>query len=147
MPPPTRGRKRYALAAPIVLAVAGLVIASSPHGSAAQAAVPNRRPVCNNIYFNLPSAVGDSVTIPVTDVAADPDLTPIRLTDVFGGAPIGSATISDNGTPTIPNDDVLVFTRASSTRGSVTLYWTVSDGSLSAQCQAYGNDSPPPPGG
>jgi len=55
--------------------------------------------------------------------------------------------ISDNGTPTVPNDDVLVFTRTSPDPGTVYLYWTVSDGSLSAQCVSDASDVPPPDNG
>ncbi|MDG4764383.1 hypothetical protein O7632_09745 [Solwaraspora sp. WMMD406] len=106
--------------------------------SSATAAGENRRPICNSIGFNLPTTVGGTVTIPVTDVAADPDLNPVALVSVFGGAPLGTVVISDNSTPDISHDDVLIFTRTSSGQGSAHLYWTVSDGSLSAQCVASG---------
>jgi hypothetical protein len=140
--------------APVVwasaLVTAGLATAAvvAATGGAAAATTANRRPVCNSIAFNLPTAVGGKVTIPVTDYAADPDLTPVRLVSVFnGGSPIGTVVISDNGTPTVTNDDVLAFTRTSAATGSVYLYWTVSDGSLSAQCVAQASDVPPPPNG
>lgn len=126
-----------------VAAATGLVAVASVN---AAASTENRRPVCNNIGFNIPRSVGAGVQIPVTDVAADPDLTRVRVTSVFGGAPVGSAVISDSGTPTVPNDDVLVFTRTSTTRLSVYLYWNVSDGSLEAQCLAIGQDQPPSDG-
>jgi len=135
-----------AVAASAAVTVAGVLAATSLGGSAS-AATPNRRPICNGLGFNLP-AVGGKVTIPVTDVAADPDLTPVRLVSVVDyGSPIGTATISDNGTPTILNDDVLVFTLTSATPGTVYLYWTVSDGSLSAQCLSDATNEPPPENG
>ncbi|MFV2109625.1 hypothetical protein [Micromonospora sp. LOL_015] len=51
--------------------------------------------------------------------------------------------ISDNGTAATTNDDVLIFTRTSGSRGAAHLYWTVSDGTLNAQCVATGYDLPP----
>lgn len=129
-----------------VAASAGVVVVGVPQAVAfgtAGATTANRRPICNDLGFNLPPTVGGRVTIPVTDVAADPDLRPIRLVSVFGGAPVGSAVISDNGTPTITNDDVLRFRRTNAAPGTVYLYWTVSDGSLSAQCVSTATDVPP----
>jgi hypothetical protein len=143
MPRFTLALRLSAIAAAAGLTAGGIAVAGSTD---AAATLPNRRPVCNDIGFNIPTTVGARVRVPVTDVAADPDLTAVRLTSVFGGAPVGSAVISSNGTPTIPNDDVLVFTRTSTTRLSVYLYWTVSDGSLDAQCLAIGSDQPPSDG-
>jgi hypothetical protein len=135
------------LAASLVVTVVGVLAVASVSGPVA-AATANRRPVCNSLGFNLPTTVGTKVVIPVTDVAADPDLTPVHLVSVFnGGSAIGTVSISDNGTPTIFNDDVLVFTLTSTTPGTVVLYWTVSDGSLSAQCQSYASNVPPPDNG
>ncbi|TDO29858.1 hypothetical protein EV643_14325 [Kribbella sp. VKM Ac-2527] len=127
-----------------VLAAAPLLVGGG-NGSGTQAV--NRRPICDNLGFSLPSTVGGQVRIPVTDVAADPDVTPVRLVSVFGGAPVGSAVISDNGTPAVLNDDILVFTRTSPEPGTVFLYWTVSDGSSSAQCGSHASDEPPPENG
>jgi hypothetical protein len=121
-----------ALAAGLLGAGTAVVVASS-----SDATTINRRPICNDIGFNQPTTVGGTVTIPVLDVAADPDLTPVRLVEVFGGAPVGSALISNNA---------LVFTRTTTTRTSVYLYWTVSDGALTAQCVASAFDRPPTDG-
>jgi hypothetical protein len=41
----------------------------------------------------------------------------------------------------------LVFTLTSATPGTVDLYWTVSDGSLNAQCLVDGSNEPPPDNG
>ncbi|MFY1636779.1 hypothetical protein ACN27F_26470 [Solwaraspora sp. WMMB335] len=131
---------RVAAATVVGLAAVSLTAASS---AGATTSADNRRPVCKSIGFNLPTTVGGTVTIPVTDYAADPDLTPISLVGVFGGAPLGSVAISDSGTSATTNDDVLIFTRTSGSRGSAHLYWTVSDGSLDAQCTASGYDLPP----
>jgi hypothetical protein len=136
--------KSLAVAA-VAVAAAGLVAADL--GDAAQASTPNRPPICNNLDFTLPNAVGAKVTIQVMDVAADPDLTPVRLVSVVNVSNIGTVAISDNGTPTVPGDDTLVFTLTSSTPGTVTLYWTISDGSLKAQCAAYASNVPPPDNG
>jgi hypothetical protein len=142
----TSAKRVSVLAAAVAVAVAGVLAAVDLSGPAA-AAPANRRPICNNLGFNLPP-LGGSVRIPVLDVSADPDLTPVRLVSVFnGGSPIGTVTISDNGTPTVPGDDVLVFTLTSATPGTVVLYWTISDGSLTAQCQSYASNEPPPDNG
>jgi hypothetical protein len=131
----------------VLAAAAGLLgVAVIAATATASASSVNRRPVCNDIGFNLPAPIGSQVQIPVTDVAADPDLTPVELVSVFGGAPAGTAVISDNGTPSIPNDDVIVFTRTSTSTLPVYVYWTVSDGELEAQCQAMGGHLPPSDG-
>jgi hypothetical protein len=116
-------------------------------GGDAGAATANLRPICNNLYFNLPTSVGGSVSIPVGQFAADPNLDSIRLVSVFnGGSNIGTVTISNTGASG-PGTAALSFKLTSSTPGSVFLYWTVSDGSLNAQCQANASNVPPPPGG
>jgi hypothetical protein len=74
-------------------------------------ATANLRPICNNLYFNPPAEVGGKVIIPVHEFAADPDVTPVQLVSVFGGAPIGTAAISGND---------VVFTLTSSTPGRPT---------------------------
>jgi hypothetical protein len=113
----------------------------------ARAATPNIQPICNNTYFNLPASVGGSVSIPVGQFAADPNLDPIRLVSVFnGGSNIGTVAISNTGASG-PGTAALSFKLTSSTPGSVYLYWTVSDGSLTAQCLANASNVPPPPGG
>ncbi len=115
----------------VAVLAAALVAAGA---ASAPAATPNRAPICNQIGFNIPSSVGASVPIPALDVAADPDRTPVTLNSVFGGAPVGSVVISDGQ---------LVFTRTGTTSMSVYLYWTVTDGTLQAQCQAIGWAPPP----
>jgi hypothetical protein len=125
------------VAAAAGVAAAGMLIASALVGQAA-GATANLRPICNSLYFNPPAAVGGKVTIPVHEFAADPDVTPVKLVSVFGGSPIGTAAISGND---------LVFTLTSSTPGETYLYWTISDGSLTAQCVAYGSNAPPPDNG
>jgi hypothetical protein len=116
-------------------------------GGDARAATANLRPICNNTYFNLPTSVGGSVSIPVGQVAADPNLDSIRLVSVFnGGSNIGTVAISNSGASG-PGTAALSFKLTSSTPGSVFLYWTISDGSLDAQCQASASNVPPPPGG
>lgn len=47
----------------------------------------------------------------------------------------------------VVGDQELEFTLTSSTRGTVYLYWTVSDGSLTAQCLVDGSNEPPPDNG
>jgi hypothetical protein len=125
------------VAAAAGIAAAGTLIVSALVGQAA-GATANLRPICNSLSFNPPAAVGGKVTIPVHEVAADPDVTPVTLVSVFGGAPIGTATISGND---------LVFTLTSSTPGETYIYWTISDGSLTAQCVSYGSNAPPPENG
>jgi len=44
----------------------------------------------------------------------------------------------------VVGDQELEFTLTSSTRGTVYLYWTVSDGSLSTACSVWGSNEPPP---
>jgi Bacterial Ig domain len=118
-----------------VLATAGTALLATGAifalAGSSDAATANRRPICNNIGFTAPTAVGGKVTIPVLNVAADPDLTPVRLVSAFGGSPVGTAQIVNNS---------LEFTRTSTAQGEVTLYWTVSDGSLTAQCFASAPD-------
>jgi hypothetical protein len=125
-----------------VVAVAAVLAA----GGAAGAAAANLRPICNNLNFNLPTSVGGSVSIPVGQFAADPDLDPITLVSVFnGGNNIGTVTISNTGASG-PGTAALKFTLTGSQTGSVFLYWTVSDGSLEAQCSADASSVPPGPG-
>lgn len=134
---------------PLVLVSAGVMaVGVVVAAGGADAAGVNRRPVCNSTYFNVPTPVGASVSVPVLDFAADPDLTPVRLVSVFdvGWPRLGTVVISDSGTPGVPGDDVLVFTRTENV-GTASLYWTVSDGSLSAQCSAYASNVPPPDNG
>ena len=94
----------------------------------------------NGVFFNLPAQVGDTVTISIRPYAADPDLTPVTLVSAFNaGAPIGTVRIA--------GQHELEFTLTSSTRGTVYLYWTVSDGSLTAQCLSTGSNEEPPDNG
>ena len=132
--------RKYLIAAVLV---ATAFLATGGATGVANAAGPNRRPICNHTFANVPP-LGGKVTIRVTDYAADPDLTPVSLVAVSGGAPLGTTVISNNGTPTIPNDDVLVFTRTTNAEVQVYIYWTVSDGTLNAQCYALIDNSPPP---
>ncbi len=135
---------RTSLPKPIIVAAAAAaaavaIIAASALIGPAAGATADLRPICNNLGFNLPSSVGGTVTIPVHTVAADPDVTPVKLVSVFnGGSAIGTVAISGND---------LVFTLTSSTPGTVTLYWTISDGTLTAQCQSYASNVPPPNNG
>ncbi|MCI0689917.1 MAG: hypothetical protein L0Y54_22165 [Sporichthyaceae bacterium] len=135
---------RKSLLATALLATTALVAGSVTNG--ALAAGTNRRTICNGTYANVPP-LGQSVTIPVTDFAADPDLTPISLVSVFGGGQLGTVVIPNNGTPSIPNDDVLVFTRTTNAEVLVFIYWTVSDGALTAQCSVAIDNSIPPDNG
>ncbi|MFV2013521.1 MULTISPECIES: hypothetical protein [unclassified Micromonospora] len=107
---------RVATATVVGLAAVSLTAASSASATGSTAA--NRHPICNSVGFNLPATVGGTVTIPVTGHAANPDLTPTPLVGVFGGAPLGSVVISDNGTAATTNEDVLIFTRTSGSRGA-----------------------------
>ncbi len=135
---------RVAAATGLAAAAAAAVLTAA---NDAGAATPNLRPICNNLNFNLPASVGGSVSVPVGQFAADPDLDPIRLVSVFnGGSNIGTVAISDTGASG-PGTAALRFTLTSATAGSVFLYWTVSDGSLNAQCQADASNVPPPPNG
>jgi hypothetical protein len=96
------------------------------------------RPICNNVGFTIPAGVGQKVTIPTHQFAADPDVTPVKLVSVFGGSNLGTVAIAGND---------LVFTRTKAVTGTVTLFWTITDGTLSAQCQASASNLPPPPSG
>jgi hypothetical protein len=62
------------------------------------------------------------------------------------GSSIGTVAISNTGASG-PGTAALSFKLTTSTPGTVYLYWTVSDGSLTAQCLASGSNVPPPPGG
>jgi hypothetical protein len=119
---------------------AAAVLAGSAFGGPA-GATANLRPICNGVFFNMPGRVGDTVTISIRALAADPDLTPVRLVSAANfGAPIGTVRIA--------GDHELEFTLTSSTPGTVYLYWTVSDGSLSSwQCSATGSNEEPPENG
>jgi hypothetical protein len=102
-------------------------------GSASGTQAADLRPICNNLGFNLPTSAGQSVTIPTHSVAADPDVTPVKLISVFGGSNLGTVAISVND---------LVFTRTNPSPGSVTLYWTISDGTLTARAKRPHPTSP-----
>ena len=128
---------RAALIATAMLAVLVVVATIARPGSAAGQS-SDTRPICNSLFFNIPPTVGQRVLIPTHEFAADPDVTPVKLVSVFGGSNLGSVAISGN--------DVL-FTRTKATTGTATIFWTISDGTLSAQCTATGSNAPPPPGG
>jgi hypothetical protein len=126
------------LATGVFLAVAGIVGTAAAGGPPA-GETANLRPICNGFYFNMP-AIGGTVTISVRPYAADPDLTPVSLVSVFNaGAPIGTVRVA--------GQHELEFTLTSSTPGTVYLYWTISDGSLTAQCSATGSNEEPPDNG
>ena len=140
----TGARPRWIVAATGLAVVAAAAVLT---GGGAGAATPNLRPICHVRDFSLPASVGQSVSIPVGQFAADPDLDSIRLVSVFnGGSNIGTVAISNTGASG-PGTATLSFKLTTSTPGSVFLYWTVSDGSLNAQCQANASNVPPPPGG
>jgi hypothetical protein len=121
------------------LAAVGIIAAAAADGPA-KGATANLRPICNGVFFNMPAQVGDTVTFSVRPYAADPDLTPVTLVSAFNaGAPIGTVRIA--------GQHELEFTLTSSTRGTVYLYWTVSDGSLTAQCVSTGSNEEPPDNG
>jgi hypothetical protein len=131
--------KRTAILAVTAFLAAGLVAATAA-GGPKNGADANLRPICNGVFFNMPGGVGQSVTISIRPYAADPDLTPVRLVSAFnGGAPIGTVRVA--------GDHELEFTLTSSEPGTVYLYWTVSDGSLTAQCSATGSNEEPPENG
>jgi hypothetical protein len=126
----------------IVAATAGLVAATVLAASAvvggAVGATENIRPICDNTYFNPPSTVGGTVIIPVHKFAADPDVTPVKLVSLFVTGSLGTARI-------VGND--VEFTLTSSTPADARIYWTFSDGSLTAQCTAYGSNEELPENG
>jgi hypothetical protein len=131
--------KHTAILAVTAFLAAGLVAATAAGGPPTRADA-NLRPICNGVFFNMPGGVGQSVRISIRPYAADPDLTPVRLVSVFnGGAPIGTVRIV--------GDHELEFTLTSSDPGTVYLHWTVSDGSLTAQCNATGSNEEPPENG
>jgi hypothetical protein len=133
---PTKHTSILALASSLAAAA---VLAAAALGGAA-GATANLRPICNGVFFNMPGGVGETVTISIRPYAADPDLTPVKLVSVFnGGAEIGTARVA--------GDHELEFTLTSSTPGTVYLYWTVTDGSLTAQCNATGSNEEPPENG
>ena len=122
----------------VAACLAGVAIVAA--GGTAQGTTTNLRPICNGVFFNMPARVGDTVTISVRPYAADPDLTPVTLVSAFNaGAPIGTVRIA--------GQRELEFTLTSSTPGTVYLRWTVSDGSLTAQCSATGSNEEPPDNG
>jgi hypothetical protein len=125
--------------------VAATVAVLTAAGNAG-AATANLGPICNDLAFNLPTSGHGSVSIPVGQAAADPDLDPIRLVSVFGGSNLGTVVISNTGASG-PGTAALKFTLTSSTPGTVDLFWTVSDGSLTAQCVSRASNVPPPPNG
>jgi hypothetical protein len=138
MHPPIRIRAlRLALPAG---ATVGLIaaIATGVHPGRAAGQTADVRPICNSIHFNIPTTVGQQVLIPTHAFAADPDVTPIKLVSIFGGTNLG--------TPRISGNDVL-FKRTNTNTGTATIFWTISDGTLTAQCTATGTNAPPPPGG
>jgi hypothetical protein len=127
------------LALPAAAGVGLIVaIAAAVHPGRATGQTADIRPICNSIYFNVPTTVGQRVLIPTHAFAADPDITPIKLVSIFGGTNLG--------TPRISGNDIL-FTRTNANTGTTTIFWTVSDGTLTAQCTASGTNAPPPPGG
>jgi hypothetical protein len=131
--------KRTAILAVTAFLAAGLVAATAAGGPATGAGA-NLRPICNGLFFNMPGGVGQSVRISIRPYAADPDRTAVRLVSAFnGGAPIGTVRVA--------GDHELEFTLTSSTPGTVYLYWTISDGSLTAQCTATGSNEEPPENG
>jgi len=131
---------RVAVAAGLVAVAAAAVLTAA---NAAGAATPNLGPICNEFDFGMP-AVGQSVTIPVGQRAADPDLDPIRLVSVSNaGANIGTVVIANNGASG-PGTAAIKFTLTSSTPGVVNLQWAVSDGSLQAGCGSFASNVPPP---
>jgi hypothetical protein len=129
------------LAALAAVAAAGILTASSDAGPP-KASTANIRPICVDRGFNLPGRIGEKVTIPVHEYGADPDVTPVQLVDVdviHYGPELGTAEISGND---------IVFTRTTSNRGTVYVYWTISDGSLtSIPCFVYASNEEPPEGG
>ncbi len=103
-------------------------------------ATDNLRPICNDFIFNMPGRVDESVTISIRPYAADPDLTPVRLVSAANyGAQIGTVRVA--------GDHELEFTLKTSTPGTVWLYWTISDGSLTTHCFVYGSNEEPPDNG
>ncbi len=99
----------------------------------------NNRPICRGSSFNMP-AQGESVVIDVLSprLAADPDGDPLGIIDVFG-AQDGIAVVDDQGTPTDPTDDVIVYTRTEPFFGfgpAERILYSVTDGQLSSQCSA-----------
>jgi hypothetical protein len=135
----TPTKRTWILTVPASIAAAGLLAATAVGGPAA-GATANFRPLCDTVWFPMPARVGETVTISIRAFAADPDLTPVKLVSAFNaGAPIGTVRIA--------GDHELEFTLTSDTPGTVYLYWTVSDGSLTAQCSATGSNEPPPDNG
>jgi hypothetical protein len=136
----TTCRKRTSIRFVAACLAAVGIIAAAAAGGTATGTTANLRPICNGVFFNMPAQVGDTVTISIRPYAADPDLTPVTLVSAFNaGAPIGTVRIA--------GQHELEFTLTSSTRGTVYLYWTVSDGSLTAQCVSTGSNEEPPDNG
>jgi hypothetical protein len=134
----TLGKRISIVAGAAGVVAASVLVGSAVVGGAAVGATENLRPICNTTGFNPPAAVGGKVIIPVHKVAADPDVEPVQLVSLFGGAPIGTARISGND---------IEFTLTSDEPGETWIYWTISDGSLTAQCTAYGSNAPLPENG
>ena len=133
----TLARRTSIVTAASGLVAAGVLAASALSGAAAGSAT-NIRPICDNTYFNPPAEVGGTVIIPVHKFAADPDVETVQLVSLFVVGTLGTARI-------VGND--VEFTMTSSEPGEARIYWTFSDGSLTAQCTAYGSNEEPPDNG
>jgi hypothetical protein len=134
----TTQAKRLSIVAAAAGVVAAGALAASALVGAAAGSTANLRPICNNLWFNPPGQVGESVIVPVHTVVADPDVEPVQLVSLFGGAPLGTARI-------VGND--FEFTLTSSEPGETRIYWTFSDGALTVQCSSGTSNAPDPDNG
>ncbi|MBO1346214.1 MAG: tandem-95 repeat protein [Hormoscilla sp. GUM202] len=102
------------------------------------------------------AVVAIPVTIDVLNNDSDPDSSPnggtLSITGV-GGAANGTVTIHDNGTPTISDDDVVIYTTTNTTfTGTDSFVYSVTDGdgtsgatvSATVHVTVVANDGPTP---
>jgi hypothetical protein len=130
--------KRLSITAAAAGVVAAGTLAASALVGAAAGSTANLRPICNPVWFNPPAQVGGKVIVPVHEFVADPDVEPVQLVSLFGGAPLGTARI-------VGND--FEFTLTSSEPGETRIYWTFSDGALTVQCSSGTSNAPDPDNG
>lgn len=111
-----------------------IAMAAAPPANAAL----NQNPQCLVREVQIPMTAGYTFTLPVGEVAADPEGRPVRLLSFTDDSiwQAGTAWIDDNGTPAKRTDDSFVYQRPSplGSRSTQKFSIVVSDGAKRTTC-------------